>query len=131
MGTLTKNGMTNSIDVYMDDLFKNIEKHFIPSQNFTENNSMKAKYAMNDTHFMYLVPAPGCSEKDISVELDGELLTVTTETNGDYSFVSKNEIRLNKHKYDLDGVEASIENGLISVKIPFAKEEKNSKRKIL
>lgn len=94
----------------------------IPSINVKETND----------NFEVEVAAPGMSKKDFKVELDGSLLTITSErqtnneekegerfTRREFSYQSfQRTFRLPKEVVDEDKIQARYENGLLMLTIP-------------
>jgi HSP20 family protein len=94
----------------------------IPSINVKETND----------NFEVEVAAPGMSKKDFKVELDGSLLTITSErqsnneekegerfTRREFSYQSfQRTFRLPKEVVDEDKIQARYENGLLLLTIP-------------
>ena len=94
----------------------------IPSINVRETND----------NFEVEVAAPGMNKKDFKVELDGSLLTITSERQGnheekegerftrrEFSYQSfQRTFRLPKEVVDEDKIQARYENGLLLLTIP-------------
>lgn len=113
-----------------------IDKESYPRLNLTEEDGCLRVDAT----------VPGLSKEDVSVEVDEDLLVISggktdssqSETSGKVirkeikTSKFQRSIRLNKAELDLDSISASVENGLLTVKIPkLTKKVESASRKIL
>jgi HSP20 family protein len=106
----------------------------IPAVNIRETNDS----------YMVEVAAPGMSKEDFRVELDGNLLTISSEkketseekegeryTRREFSYQSfERSFQLHKDVVDADRIEAKYENGVLHLVIPKKEEVKQKTRTI-
>jgi HSP20 family protein len=106
----------------------------IPAVNIRETND----------NFMVEVAAPGMSKEDFTVELDGNLLTISSEKNEtseqkederytrrEFSYQSfERSFQLHKDVVDADRIEAKYENGVLHLLIPKKEEIRQKTRTI-
>jgi HSP20 family protein len=126
-------------DFFTRDLWNNNNSNSatnisIPAVNIRENND----------HYMVEVAAPGMSKEDFRVELDGNLLTISSEKNEtseqkegerytrrEFSYQSfERSFQLHKDVVDADRIEAKYENGVLHLVIPKKEEVKQKTRAI-
>ena len=100
----------------------------IPAVNIRETND----------EFIVDVAAPGMSRDDFKVELDGNMLTISSEkkdeqeqnegeryTKREFSYLSfQRSFQLHKEVVDADRIEAKYENGVLHLVIPKKEEVK-------
>lgn len=100
----------------------------VPAVNIRETND----------NFEVEMAAPGMSKKDFKVELDGNVLTITSErteqrnegeeakyTRREFSYQSfQRSFTLPKEVVDIDKIKAKYDNGLLYLKIPKREEAK-------
>lgn len=98
-----------------------------------------------DDHFEIEMAAPGMKKNDFRVELDGNMLTITSEKqnqqeekNGDrytrkeFSYQSfTRTFQLYKDVVDEDKIQASYENGVLKLLIPKKEQAKQKPRKMI
>lgn len=129
-----KPGMTNLFDDFFTKDFMNwgLENHSktdttIPAVNIRETNE----------NFLVEVAAPGLKKEDFKVELDGNLLTISSEkqkgveenegryARREFSYQSfQRSFTLSKDVVDIDQINARYENGLLQLQIPKKEEVK-------
>jgi HSP20 family protein len=107
----------------------------IPLVNITETNE----------NFEVEVAAPGMNKNDFKVELDGNVLTITSEKNDEndvsegnrytrceFSYQSfQRSFRLPKEVVDADKIEARYENGVLRLVVPKKEEAKPKPPKMI
>jgi HSP20 family protein len=100
----------------------------VPSVNIKETNN----------HFEVEMAAPGMKKEDFSIELDGNLLTITSEkenkqeekegdryTRREFSYQAfTRSFQLPKEVVDADKIEAKYEDGVLNLVIPKKEEAK-------
>lgn len=116
---------------YLDDLFDN----FMTTR---ENNSMKCDIYEKGGKYHIEMDVPGFDKKDISLEVKDGYLNITAEKTDEEDVEEKNYLRKERvyGKYqrsfylgDLDeeNVEASFNNGTLTVIIPKKESRENKK----
>lgn len=112
------------------------------NSNYSQSNTTVPAVNIRETSEQYEVEvaAPGMSKKDFKVELDGNMLTISSEKtqeqeeNGnseeryfrkEFSYQSfQRTFNLQKNVVDIDKIEARYENGLLKLMIPKKEEAK-------
>lgn len=93
----------------------------------------------NDSEFKVVLDLPGFAPEDVSVELKKDLLTVTGQRNETKS-EEKNHVHVRERKFgkfervlafrepvENDNVSASLDNGVLTILVPKAKESQSKK----
>jgi HSP20 family protein len=107
----------------------------IPSVNIKETNE----------HYEVQMAAPGMSKNDFKVELDGNVLTITSEKQNEneakdgerysrreFSYQSfQRSFQLPKEVVDADKIEAKYENGVLRLVVPKKEEAKPKPPKMI
>ncbi len=141
--SLVKRGdgrLMNRFPMLFDDLFSQDLFNWNNS-NFSNTNTTIPAVNIKETpeHYQVEVAAPGLTKKDFKIELDGNLLTISSEksmesedTGQDERFARKEfsyqsfcrSFNLQKDVVDIDKIEARYENGLLNLTIPKKEEAK-------
>ncbi|MCW2999371.1 MAG: Hsp20/alpha crystallin family protein [Solirubrobacterales bacterium] len=89
-----------------------------------------------DTHFLLKADLPGMGQDQVSVELEGEVLTISGERRADHEATEGGFVRLERASgafrrsltlpegVDPDGVQASVADGVLEVRIPKPEERR-------
>ena len=122
----------------IDDFFDD----FIPSvDRFSRSNQMKCDIYEKDGKYNIEMDIPGYDKKDISIEVDNDVLTVTASKEKEENDESKNYIRRERYygtfsrsfnlgsDVDLENIDAEFVEGMLKITVPKA-EEKSSKKTI-
>ncbi len=122
----------------IDDFFDD----FIPSvDRFSRSNQMKCDIYEKDGKYNIEMDIPGYDKKDISIEVDKDVLTVTASKEKEENDESKNYIRRERFcgtfsrsfnlgsDVDLENIDAEFVKGMLKITIPKT-EEKSSKKTI-
>ena len=122
----------------IDDFFDD----FIPSvDRFSKSNQMKCDIYEKDGKYNIEMDIPGYDKKDISIEIDNDVLTVTASKEKEENDESKNYIRRERYygtfsrsfnlgnDVDLENIDAEFAKGMLKITIPKT-EEKSSKKTI-
>ncbi len=134
MTLLKRNGsLLNQMPVLFDDFF-NRDLFNWGNQNFSNTNTTVPAVNIKETAESYEVEvaAPGMAKKDFKVELEGNLLTISSQKvseqpekeNAHYSrkeFSYRSFIRtftLQNEVMDIEKIQAKYENGLLHLLIP-------------
>ena len=115
--------------------------------NFSNTNTTVPAVNIKETSDNYEVEvaAPGMTKKDFKVELDGNLLTISSETSHqneqkDDVLYSRKEFSyqsflrtftLQKDVVDIEKIEAKYENGLLQLLIPKKEESKQKPARLI
>ena len=141
MNLIKRNGNTlNQLPLLFDDFFNRDFLNWDLS-NFSDTNTTIPKVNIRETpeNFEVEVAAPGMDKKDFKIELDGNMLTISsekstqqTENNEDSRYFRKEfsyesfqrTFNLRKDVVDSDKIEAKYDKGLLQLIIPKKEEAK-------
>jgi HSP20 family protein len=116
------------------------------SQNISHSSTVPAvNIKETNENFEVEMAAPGMTRNDFKVELEGNLLTITSErqnqaeekegeryTRKEFSYQSFQRVfQLPKNVVDADKIEAKYENGLLLLVIPKKEEARPKPRKMI
>lgn len=133
MALLKRNGsLFNELPMLFND-FANRDLFNWNSSNFSNTNTTIPAVNIKETAENYVVEvaAPGMAKKDFKVELDGNILTISSEradqkdendsrySRREFSYESFHRtFNLQKDVVDVEKIEAKYENGLLHLLIP-------------
>ena len=141
MNIIKKNGNSmNQWPLLFDDLF-NREFSNWGLSNFSETNTTVPGVNIKETkdNFVVEVAAPGMNKNDFKIQLDGNLLTISSEKSDqreeniddgkysrkEFSYQSfQRAFTLPKDVVDAENMKAKYENGLLQLAIPKKEEAK-------
>jgi len=140
MSLVRKNGnRLNPLPMLFDDFF-NREFFNWNNSNFSNTSTTIPAVNIKETteHYEVEVAAPGMSKKDFKVELDGNMLTISSERQNqreeneneryslrEFSYQSfQRTFTLQKDVLDVEKIGAKYENGLLHLVIPKKEEAK-------
>ena len=128
-------GINNSFPALLDDFFAKELFDFAPSKSFS--NFAKSTPAVNiletEKEFKIEVAAPGLKKEDIKVELENDLLTISSEvkketeekdkdgryTRREFSYSSfKRSFTVDEDTVDTEKIDAKYENGVLNIVVP-------------
>lgn len=141
MNLIRRNGNTlNHLPLLFNDLF---ETDFFNRDlsNFSDTNTTIPKVNIKETpeNFEVEVAAPGMDKKDFKIELNGNMLTISSEKTNEqadnneearyfrreFSYESfRRTFNLQKDVVDSDRIEARYQNGMLQLIIPKKEEAK-------
>ena len=140
MSIIKRNGDTApSMPTYFNDLFTRDLWNWGLSNNSTTNTTIPAVNIKETAgSFVVDMAAPGMKKNDFSIELDGNLLTITSEkqdqfeekndekfTRKEFAYQSfQRTFQLPKEVVDADKIEAKYENGVLHLLVPKKEEAK-------
>ena len=118
------------------------------NSNFSNTNTTIPAVNIKETAEEYLVEvaAPGMNKEDFKVELDGNLLTISSERSNqsedreederysrkEFSYMSfQRSFNLQKDVVDIEKIEARYENGLLKLVIPKKEEAKQKPPRLI
>ena|SRR5690606_2558512 len=134
-------GLANQLPMLFDDFF-NRDIFNWGTNNFSDTNTTIPAVNIKETSENYEVEvaAPGMSKSDFKVELDGNMLTISSEKSSErmndenekysrreFSYQSfQRTFNLPKEVVDIENIQAKYEDGLLHLMIP-KKEEARKK----
>ena len=140
MSLVKRNGdRLNALPMLFDDFF-NREFFNWNNSNFSNTSTTIPAVNIKETpeHYEVEVAAPGMTKKDFRLELDGNMLTISSERQHqreenendryslrEFSYQSfQRTFTLQKDVVDVEKIEAKYENGLLRLLIPKKEEAK-------
>jgi HSP20 family protein len=147
MKLLKGNGsIMNQMPLLFDDFF-NRDIFNWGLSNFSNTNTTIPGVNIKETpeNFEVEVASPGMSKKDFKIELDGNMLTISSEktnsqeekddekyTRKEFSYQSfYRTFNLPKEVVDVDKIQAKYENGLLQLLIPKREEAKQKPPRLI
>jgi HSP20 family protein len=147
MKLLNGNGsLMNQMPLLFDDFF-NRDLFNWGASNFSNTNTTIPSVNIRETNenFDVEVAAPGMNKKDFKIELDGNMLTISSErseenrdkedekySRREFSYQSfYRTFNLPKEVVDVDKIEAKYENGLLHLIIPKKEEAKQKPPRLI
>ena len=140
MSIIKRNGDTApSMPTYFNDLFTRDLWNWGLSNNSTTNTTIPSvNIKETSDSFIVDMAAPGMKKNDFSIELDGNLLTITSEkqdqfeekngekfTRKEFAYQSfQRTFQLPKEVVDADRIEAKYDNGVLHLVVPKKEEAK-------
>ena len=109
--------MDTILNTFFDDSFAIRKMNYM---NYTDD----VKY--NDDGATIKMKVPGYNKKSIDISVDSEYLIIEGKTDDD-SFSKRYAI---DNKYDLDAIDASVVDGLLTLSVPYKAEVKPRKIKV-
>ncbi len=131
---LVKSKSVPVMPTIFDDFFRDWS-----STNFSDTNTSlpAVNIKENEDEFTVEVAVPGMEKKDFQIDLDNDVLTISSEkkleneeskenyTRREYSYQSfKRSFNLPKNVVDSDKIKATYKNGELSISIPKREEAK-------
>ena len=147
MTLLKRNGnLFNQLPVLFDDFF-NRDNFNWGLSNFSSSNTTIPAVNIRETNENYQVEvaAPGMQKKDFKVELDGNLLTISSEkrdekedvetdkyTRKEFSYQAfQRSFTLPKEVVDADKIQAKYEDGMLHLLIPKKEDAKQKAPRLI
>ena len=147
MTLVKRNGsLLNPLPMLFDDFF-NRDLFNWNNSNFSDTNTTIPAVNIKETaeNYEVEVAAPGMTKKDFKVELDGNLLTISSQVSSqkeerenekysrkEFSYQSfQRSFNLQKDVVDIDKIEAKYENGLLHLLIPKKDEVKQKPPRLI
>jgi HSP20 family molecular chaperone IbpA len=110
----------NNIEDVLDNFFK-VEQTF--------NNTSNHKIEHDENGATLIMNVPGYNKKLIDVSVDGDLLVVEGKVNSGDSDGFTRKFNLGD-TYDVDGIEASVVDGVLTLSLPYLEEIKPKQVKV-
>ena len=146
MTLVKRNGsFLNPLPMLFDDFF-NRDLFGWSNSNFSNTNTTMPAVNIKETaeNYEVEVAAPGMSKNDFKVELDGNVLTISSERTSkneendneryarkEFSYQSfQRTFTLQKDVVDIDKIQAKYENGLLKLLLPKKAEAKQAAKDI-
>ncbi len=140
MTLVKRNGsLLNALPMLFDDFFSR-DLSYWKNANFSDTNTTIPTVNIKETndHYEVEVAAPGMTKKDFRIELNGNLLTISSEKNSpaqvqegqkylqqEFSYQSfQRRFELEKEVVDVEKIQAKYENGLLQLMIPKKEQAK-------
>jgi HSP20 family protein len=147
MTLVKRNGsLLNPLPMLFDDFFSRDLFNW-KTNHFSETNTTIPAVNIKETAESYLVEmaAPGMTKENFKVELDGNVLTISSEKSNskneendekyslrEFSYESfQRTFTLQKDVVDIDKIEAKYENGVLHLLIPKKEEAKQKPPKFI
>jgi HSP20 family protein len=147
MTLVKRNGsFLNPLPMLFDDFF-NRDLFDWNNSNFSDTNTTIPAVNIKETaeNYEVEVAAPGMTKEDFKVELDGNMLTISSEktteneqsgndrySRKEFSYQSfQRSFSLQKHVVDIDKIQARYENGLLHLLIPKKEEAKQKPPRLI
>lgn len=129
-----KNNELSNFDSFFDSFTKPFFKDFTP-------NEMKIDITENEKDYKLKAEVPGVDQKDIEILVKDNILTITAKREELKTEEKENYIRRERYSgttsrsFNLDGIndndiEASFDNGVLTLALPKLEESKPKHRKI-
>lgn len=137
MSSKTISRINDVFPSFLDDFFKPWNEKFsgniwgkmltVPAVNIKENKDL----------FTITMAVPGMKKEDFKIDLDGHMITVSSEkeekidekeenlTRYEYNFSSFSRSFTMPEEVDMNKIEAKYENGILSVHLPKKEDAKN------
>src|SRR6478752_3963372 len=147
MTLVKRNGnLLNPLPMLLDD-FSNADLFNWNNSNYSNTNTTIPAVNIKETaeNYEVEVAAPGMTKNDFKVELDGNMLTISSErinqkeesdneryTRKEFSYQSfQRTFTLQKNVVDTDKIQAKYENGLLRLLIPKKEEAKQKPPRLI
>jgi len=146
MNLVKRNGsLWDSLPILFDDFFRRDLVNWSNS-NFSNTNTTIPAVNIKETadNYEVEVAAPGMTKKDFKVELDGNILTISSEKTNqenrdderyfqrEFSYQSFQRIfNLQKEVVDIDKINAKYEDGMLKLIIPKKEEAKQKPPRLI
>lgn len=111
-------------NLIFDEIFNNLQT----DKSFMTYYSDKGRRPLYSTpkEFSVEIPFSGLSKDEVKVSVEGNVLMIKTEVTKESGFVLNHRDKSYSYSlteaHDLDKIEAKMENGLLSIKVPVKEE---------
>ncbi len=145
MSIIKKNELFPALNLFDDFFSRDLWSWGLNNNSSTNTTIPLVNIRETNENFEVEMAAPGMSKNDFKVELDGNLLTITSEkknekeekeseryTRREFSYQSfQRSFQLPKDVVDADKIEAKYENGVLRLAIPKKEEAKPKPPKMI
>lgn len=110
-------------DEWWDDVVNQLSKTHLDLPKFNTRTLVQDTDGVRNIY----AEIPGFSKEDVNITVKNNILKVSANRKGSNMFVSEKSIELafelpfGKLKYDIKGITATVENGILHVSVPFEK----------
>lgn len=109
-------------DDWWDDVVNQLSKSHLDLPRFNTQTLVKDVDGVRNIY----AEVPGCAKEDINITVKNNILTVkghrkVTNIFGEKTIEFMFELPNGKIKYDLKGITASVENGILHIEVPYQK----------
>ena len=111
----------------VNDFFQDLNSVFKPSSHFSNGKSYKTE--LTDDGITLTIETPGYNKNLIDVMVEDKTLIIEGKSNTSDTDGFKERFIIND-KFDGDGVEASIVDGVLTISLPYKTETKPRKVKV-
>ena len=111
----------------VNDFFQDLDSVFKPSSHFSNGKSYKTE--LTDDGITLTMETPGYNKNLIDVMVEDKTLIIEGKSNTNDTDGFKERFIIND-KFDGDGVEASIVDGVLTISLPYKTETKPRKVKV-
>ena len=111
----------------VNDFFQDLNSVFKPSSHFSNGKSYKTE--LTDDGITLTMETPGYNKNLIDVMVEDKTLIIEGKSNTNDTDGFKERFIIND-KFDGDGVEASIVDGVLTISLPYKTETKPRKVKV-
>ena len=111
----------------VNDFFQDLNSVFKPSSHFSNGKSYKTE--LTDDGITLTMETPGYNKNLIDVMVEDKTLIIEGKSNTSDTDGFKERFIIND-KFDGDGVEASIVDGMLTISLPYKTETKPRKVKV-
>ena len=111
----------------VNDFFQDLNSVFKPSSHFSNGKSYKTE--LTDDGITLTMETPGYNKNLIDVMVEDKTLIIEGKSNTSDTDGFKERFTIND-KFDGDGVEASIVDGVLTISLPYKTETKPRKVKV-
>ena len=111
----------------VNDFFQDLNSVFKPSSHFSNGKSYKTE--LTDDGITLTMETPGYNKNLIDVMVEDKTLIIEGKSNTSDTDGFKEQFTIND-KFDGDGVEASIVDGVLTISLPYKTETKPRKVKV-
>jgi HSP20 family protein len=133
MSIIKRNNSFPAMNSIFDDLFnRDLINWGLVNNSATNTTLPSVNIRENNDNFVVEMAAPGMTKEDFKIELDGNLLTISSEkedrnemkegekyTRQEFSYQSfQRSFQLPKDVVDADKIQAKYENGVLNLVIP-------------
>jgi len=122
--TKTENNMITSYTTTWDDLFDEI---FYPKKSAYKTKSSEKDLVLKEDKTFH-IHVPGCSDKDVDVELTDRYLKVIAEANVDNFDFKIEKSYILPSNVDKNKITASVKDGLLTIEMKIQKDKVKVKK---
>ena len=146
MSIIKRNNSFQGMNSIFDDLFnRDLLNWGLVNNSATNTTLPSVNIRETNDNFIVEMAAPGMTKDDFKIELDGNLLTISSEkedrnemkdgekyTRQEFSYQSfQRTFTLQKDVVDIDKIQAKYENGLLHLHIPKKEEAKQKPPRLI